>query len=245
MGMATRNRRRRTLAAAISLAVHGALFLVLALRAGGSLISAGGAAGGPVGPIYAVMLSPPSPRLATQDASASRATSTKLKLHPTPRPDGTPMFSPDEADQFAALADRLSERSAARPPPRPTAMGQGSPAPDSAQLRTGRQPLANTDRAAEGAAQGAPSTGNLWGAVEPCWRNLGYRGQVSVTLEVTLDARGGLRGPPRVVRATSAVLTESRLRSEANALGALAACMPRGDLRFASASYRLEFPATP
>ena len=34
---------------------------------------------------------------------------------------------------------------------------------------------------------------------------------------------------------------EPRLRSEARALQALAACLPRGDLRFARRVYRLEF----
>jgi hypothetical protein len=42
-----------------------------------------------------------------------------------------------------------------------------------------------------------------------------------------------------------ALLSDPRLKSEANALTALSACMPRGDLELAGKSYRLEFPATP
>lgn len=48
-----------------------------------------------------------------------------------------------------------------------------------------------------------------------------------------------------MVRSTSALLNEPRLKSEANALAALAACMPKGDVRVAGDSFRLEFPAAP
>ena len=44
-----------------------------------------------------------------------------------------------------------------------------------------------------------------------------------------------------MVRDVDARLDEPRLRSEARALQALAACLPRGDLRFARRVYRLEF----
>jgi hypothetical protein len=97
----------------------------------------------------------------------------------------------------------------------------------------------------DGETTGTASTGALWGAIEPCWRNLGFRGQVPVTIDVPLDSGGKLRGPPSVVRASSALLSEPRLKSEANALAAIAACMPRGDVRLARRTYRLEFPATP
>jgi hypothetical protein len=68
---------------------------------------------------------------------------------------------------------------------------------------------------------------------------------MAVTIEVSLDATGSLRGPPRVMRDAAALLSDPRLKSEANALMALSACMPRGDLGLAGKSYRLEFPATP
>jgi hypothetical protein len=97
----------------------------------------------------------------------------------------------------------------------------------------------------DGETSNAASTGSLWGAVEPCWRNLGFRSQAAVTIEVTLNDKGRLRSPPTVVRGTTALLNEPRLKSEANALAALAACMPRGDERLAGNSFRLEFPATP
>ena len=78
--------------------------------------------------------------------------------------------------------------------------------------------------------------------VEPCWRNLGFRGQEAVSLEVVVDGRGALQGPPKVVRDITARLTEPRLKSEANALAALSACLPRGGAR--AGRYELAFPAT-
>ena len=64
-----------------------------------------------------------------------------------------------------------------------------------------------------------------------------------VVIEVAVNGRGGLSSPPKVLRSTTALLNEPRLRSEANALAALAACMPRGDVRLAGSTFRLEFPA--
>ncbi|HLZ77170.1 hypothetical protein [Phenylobacterium sp.] len=92
-----------------------------------------------------------------------------------------------------------------------------------------------------GSDAGAPgSTGGLWGAVEPCWTRLAGASSVPVTLEVTLDARGRLSTPPRILREAGPA-NEARLRAEANALAALAACLPEGDVRFSGRLYRLEF----
>lgn len=66
-----------------------------------------------------------------------------------------------------------------------------------------------------------------------------------MTIEVKLDDGGQLRGPPVVIRSTTALLTERRLKFEANALAALAACMPRGSRVIAANSQRIEFPAAP
>ena len=57
-----------------------------------------------------------------------------------------------------------------------------------------------------------------------------------------MDGRGALQGPPKVLRDASARLTEPRLKSEAGALAALSACLPRGGAR--SGRYELAFPAT-
>ena len=97
-----------------------------------------------------------------------------------------------------------------------------------------------TGAEADGEAEGAVSTGTLRGVVEPCWRDL--QGQEAVRLEVVVDGRGALQGPPKVMRDASARLTEPRLKSEANALSALSACLPRGGAR--AGRYELAFPAT-
>jgi hypothetical protein len=46
-----------------------------------------------------------------------------------------------------------------------------------------------------------------------------------------------------VILRGNAALDERRLTAEAAALQALSACLPRGDLRFSSRSYRLNFPS--
>lgn len=70
------------------------------------------------------------------------------------------------------------------------------------------------------------SAGDLWGQVEPCWRRLAGRSTVPVTLEVTLDGKGGLAGPPRIVRPEGGRPSEQRLLAEARALEAIRACLP-------------------
>lgn len=156
----------------------------------------------------------------------------------------------EPANRFAALAERLTaqNRPAAVPNRRAPAdqpQPQGAYVSDDTSSANARSRNARTDQGTEGETTDAASTGALWGAIEPCWRNLGFRGQVPVTIEVSLDGRGGLKGPPKVVRSASALLGEPRLKSEANALSALAACVPRGAPRMTEARYRLEFPATP
>ena len=98
---------------------------------------------------------------------------------------------------------------------------------------------------AEGETADAASTGQLWGVIEPCWRNLGVRGRAPVVLEVALTHTGDLRTPPHVLRNAAAAIDEPRLQAEAGALAAVAACVPRGNLQLGGKTYRLEFPAAP
>ena len=97
-----------------------------------------------------------------------------------------------------------------------------------------------SERPTQGEMVGSASAGELWGRIEPCWRNLKTSVERPVVLEVTLNVGAGLARPPSVVRDVEARLDEPRLRSEARALQA-PACLPRGDLRFARRVYRLEF----
>lgn len=140
-----------------------------------------------------------------------------------------------------AMVDRLVQQAPAPAAP--------SPAPSAAQIvRTSatespQQPAAAPKQGphADGQADGGAATGNLWGQIEPCWRNLGGRVAVPVSLQVTLDANGHLARPPVILRGNAA-LDERRLTAEAAALQALGACLPRGDPRLSGRIYRLDFP---
>jgi len=70
------------------------------------------------------------------------------------------------------------------------------------------------------------SSGGLWGQIEPCWRRMPENSTVPVTLEITLNDRGALAVPPRIIRPMAAALTDHRLVAEARALAAVAACAP-------------------
>lgn len=89
------------------------------------------------------------------------------------------------------------------------------------------------------------SAGELWGQVEPCWRRLAGRSAVPVTLEVTLDGKGGLATPPRIVRPDGGRPSEQRLLAEARALEAIRACLPykAPGVIGAGRAYRLAFRA--
>lgn len=166
--------------------------------------------------------------------------------------DGDPLpATPVKArSEVTSLIDRIRDQQSpasdatASGPARPS-QPQGSPSPAPEPLSRSRTSAEGAQRDADGLAAGAVSTGKLWGAIEPCWRNLGARGRVAVVLEVALDNRGGLRTPPRVIRSETALLSEARLQAEASALAAIAACAPRGDLQFGGKTYRVEFPAAP
>lgn len=254
MGILTGSRRRRVRRAAImsgSALFHVGLFFVAFSRAAGDLVSAGDTGGGPVGPVYAVSLV----RLpAAVDGPESRSVSDPrpflMKLRQTQAREGIPVPVGAQPDPFAALAERLTvhdERATSprRRLPADRLQAQGSPVPDETGVSDSRSRFGESENARDGTMAGSTSTGALWGVIEPCWRNLGFRGQVPVVIEVTVNGRGALGRPPSVVRSPTALLSEARLKSEANALAALAACLPRGEVRIAAASYRLEFPATP
>jgi len=246
-----RRRARRAATFAASGVFHVGLFLVAFSGAAGDLVSAGDAGGGPTGPVFAVSLVRlQSPASAPEAEASAELRPLLMKLRNTRATEGIPVPTGSQSSQFAALADRLTAREqpaggSRRRLPAERVQPQGSYTPDDQRLSDARSRKARTATGADGETLSAASTGALWGAIEPCWRNMGFRGQVPVVIDVALDGRGGLRRPPTVVRSTSALLSEVRLKSEANALAALAACMPRGEARVAGSSFRLEFPATP
>jgi len=232
-----------------ALLVHVALFVFAFSGASGDLVSAAGAAGGDLGPIVAVTLVRPS-RVSPSEAAASNLLA-GFKLKPIAGGLGDPIPLQDRAgrDRLAAqahgpmAATQPSELSRSRVAVGEEAAGDAhasSPAPLSGSERAGgRQPDGS------GEATGAASTGALWGAIEPCWRNLGIRGRTAVVLEVALDQTGSIRRPPRVIRRDAVPIDEPRLQAEAGALAAIAACAPRGNLALGGRTFQLVFPAAP
>ena len=79
---------------------------------------------------------------------------------------------------------------------------------------------------AQNAVKASAGAGGLWGFLEPCWRKLPGRSTVSVSLEVTLNSRGTISTPPRIVRPSNTPPDEARLVAEARAIEALSHCLP-------------------
>ena len=89
--------------------------------------------------------------------------------------------------------------------------------------------LTPADAGAGGAGQAGTTSGagmgdDLWGAIAPCWKRVAGTDTLPVTLHITFAGNGGLSKPPVIVRASDAAITPQSLRSEAQALSALAAC---------------------
>jgi hypothetical protein len=243
-------RLRRASAVAGSLAVHLVLFVLVFSAASGNLVSAAGVSGGLAGPMFTVTVVRLAPRTNGQRRQASDLQPLFAKLRVAKAGEALPFTPGEHASDVASLVARIrtQETLAAAPEkPRPErqADAQGSRLPSPNPLSKSERSTDGEQHDADGEAAGSMSTGKLWGAIEPCWRNLGARGRVPVVLEVALDNTGDLRTPPRVIRSTTALINEPRLQAEASALAAIAACVPRGDLKLGGKTYRLEFPAAP
>ncbi|HWU49144.1 MAG TPA: hypothetical protein VN042_04660 [Asticcacaulis sp.] len=67
---------------------------------------------------------------------------------------------------------------------------------------------------------------DLWKAIEPCWRRVADRSTESVTLQVSFSPLGNLAKPPTILRAPGTHVDDRLLRSENQAITALAQCGP-------------------
>lgn len=67
---------------------------------------------------------------------------------------------------------------------------------------------------------------DLWKAIEPCWRRVADRSTESVTLQVSFSPLGNLAKPPTILRAPGTHIDDRLLRSENQAITALAQCGP-------------------
>lgn len=244
--------RRRSLALGASLALHIALLAALFGGVQGEIVS-GASSGGYQEQTFDVLLVGPAAvaQASRSEASASaELTPLFAKFRVAVAPDAAPVVTGERATQFAALARKLQARVPAGRLDTPSeTQGDASQtriskaSADAHAKRDGDGP-AKADRR-EGATEAASGgAGNLWGAVEPCWRRISSRVRSSIVLEVTLNSKGQLGRPPKVLRQADADSDQQRLRAEAAALAALAACLPHNDLRYAGRSYRLEFRPT-
>lgn len=231
-------RRRQAASWLFSIAVHLALGLTFFGSASGDLTASpeGAADHG----VMTVTLVRPKVTAAPQDQASGALRPLMSRVENGQRP--VEFQDSETPGSVGRLFQRLSAAhpsTASLPPERttetrlPVASSAGRDPSDSrAAGERGRSPGADAARPG--------STGGLWGAVQPCWRRLEHPTAVPVTLEVSLDVSGRLSDAPRIIRAAGPV-DEKRLRAEASALSALAACLPRGDLRFAGRTHRLEF----
>jgi hypothetical protein len=250
---AANNTRRKTTALPrlhallASLAIHLVLVALAFSTASGRMMSSGGASGGPSGPVFTVTVVRLSPAPGAARETDPERLSILAKLHPAAVGEAMPVGPTRRNADVAALVDQVQAQSKSTPQaprPEPRADRQGARLPSPALVSASQRVVYDGRRDADGDAA-SRSAGALWGAIEPCWRNLGARGRVPVVLEVALDGAGGLRTPPTVVRNVNALITEPRLQAEASALAAVAACAPHGNLALAGKTYHLEFPGAP
>lgn len=230
--------RRRRKAAAVfgSVLFHLLVFAAIFGTASGDLVSGAAAAGGTSGPVFTVTLVTPQSIASSHGPAGTQETLQPLfaKFGANPIEVAPPTKKPG-ASELDELAQRLRARNASAPQEARRQVPET--APSEAKRADGKDGKAET----AGETSSTGSTGALWGRIEPCWRRIAGGVQVPVTLEVALDATGGVSKPPKILRGQTARLDEERLSAEAQALSALAACLPRGDLRFSGRVYKLEF----
>jgi hypothetical protein len=85
-----------------------------------------------------------------------------------------------------------------------------------------------TDSTAEATAgafgQNGQANIDLWNAIAPCWNRIADGATLPATLKISFDATGALAVPPEIERDPDAPITDQSLKSEAQALQALAEC---------------------
>lgn len=229
-------------AVTVSTLLHGVSLFFLIGSAAGDPVSGG--APGPEGKVFDVALVQPNGAPMPQDVEEGGEVSPLfMKLRPAPPHQALAINIARQPDPMASLMRRLRRPGEAEPqrhaPPSPA-----PPDPERDPTETRQRPAGGgsaPQSQAAGPTASADSTGDLWGRIQPCWRKESRYATVPVTLEISLDAQGRLATPPKILRGDRAKLDEQRLSSEERALSSLNACLPRQDLRFAQATYRLEF----
>ena len=104
------------------------------------------------------------------------------------------------------------------------AVAQTTPQPQPQAAEASAQEAA---AAAGGPGQDGTTAGDgdaLWNAIAPCWRKMASADAVPVQLSVSFAADGNLAVPPDIVRDPKTPVDMTGMRSESQAIQALAAC---------------------
>lgn len=226
-----RERRRRAVAVGVSLGLH-AVFLIFGFGAAtGALVSGGG--GAQTGDVRVVSISlagSPGAQARTADPQADRL----AFLYREVRSEQSELSAdnqqqPPHHETVQSLFAAIDAAAATKGDPENTkpataANSHGESADVNASDKSRR---GDHDAPVQADGPGASaSVGAIWGQIEPCWRSMPDVSRVPVTLEITLNDRGGIAVPPKIVRPDISAPNEQRLVSEARALAAIAACVP-------------------
>ena len=125
-------------------------------------------------------------------------------------------------------------------PPSDWALKTSAPAPQSISEALGENPFQPQSQSPAQAAAAKTSTeahvkvsdrsnatpNDLWKAIAPCWNRIADKNTLPVTLEVSFSPMGNLAKPPVIRRDPSKRITDQMLRSESQAITALAQCGP-------------------
>lgn len=231
-------RRRRIGAWAASILFHILLFIAFFVSLKGAAVSGGEGTDAGVPQAYWVSLSGlrgGGPRAADPSQAALDALFLRVRAQQAQIP--TNPDQPVAKQSLDKLFDVIDKQRPARDPSKgPDNPGSG----DGQQDKGGSGASADGEKSKSQDALGhekgqkqtrgpgdAASTGSgLWGQIAPCWGRLPQVSAVPVTLEVTLNAKGLIAAPPKIVRPDATAPSEARLISEARALAALSACVP-------------------
>jgi hypothetical protein len=133
----------------------------------------------------------------------------------------------------------LMQMADADTPPSDWALKSSTPAPKSLNEALGENPFQPQSQTQSAAAarnsteahvkvsdRSNPTPNDLWKAIAPCWNRLADKNTLPVTLEVSFSPMGNLAKPPIIRRYPSQHISDQMLRSESQAIAALAQCGP-------------------
>jgi hypothetical protein len=236
-------RWRRPAALAASVLLH-ALAVYLALNSAAGSWSGGAGAAGADGDAVTVSLvrgdgltGADAGALSAKARADANALDRLMQKIRADAPNALPASAPQgKTGSAAALLDEIARAHAAQGKDKTgEAPASGAPRPSG----PAGQKAAASDHGAQQGAQGQ-AEGELWGQIQICWKPTAA---VPVVLEVVIDSSGRLAAPPAILRPAGAALDEKRLKAEASAVQAVAACAPfrSGAPLFGKRTYRFAF----